>query len=404
MTVTTPLLGPPTDVPTPSPAVVELLGFLRGHLDQDLAWLGRLESDRLVMQVLVGDATSFHLRLGSTVLRDTSIYTRVLAGALPQLIPDTTANPHTSTLPMVRELRIGCYATVPVFDGENQLYGLLGCLSHRPHPDLRDRDGRFLAMMAEILRDSVTDLHRMWQVRSQVWHEVSQVIDRGGPDLVFQPVFDLARGRIVGVEALSRFPGGERDTTQWFAAAAAVGLTVELELAAIHRALAALPRIRPPRRLAVNASATTLSTGLVGALAGSDARRLLVEITEHERIDDAATVLRQLDELRRLGVQFAADDVGAGYAGLERLVQLRPEVIKMDCGLTRGIEADPARRAVAAALVHVADYIGSDVVAEGIETAGALRAAQEAGIRYGQGVLLAPPSATLPAAVTACGS
>jgi EAL domain-containing protein (putative c-di-GMP-specific phosphodiesterase class I) len=403
MTARTLLLGPPTDVPTPSAAVVELLHFLRRHLGLDVAWLGRLDADGLVLQVLEGDAESFCLRPGTKVLRETSLYTRTLSGDLPRLIPDTGADPRTATLPMVREMGIGCYAAVPVYDGEERLYGLLGCVSHHPQPALRARDTRFLEMMADILRDSVTDVHRMWQKRCRVWDDVSRIIDQGGPALVYQPVFDLERHTIIGVEALSRFPGYGRDTAQWFAAAAAVGLGAELELAAINRALRVLPSLRPPLRLAVNASATTVS-GLVEVVRAADAERLLLEITEHEQIHDATTVIRHLDHLRRLGVRVAADDVGAGYAGLERLVRLRPEVIKLDCALTRGIDADPARRAVAAALVQVAEDIGGDVIAEGIETAAALRAAREAGIRYGQGILLGPPSATLPATVTAGGA
>jgi EAL domain-containing protein (putative c-di-GMP-specific phosphodiesterase class I) len=389
------LLGPTAEVPTPSAAVVELLGVLRRHLDMDAAWLGRIEGDVLVLQVLDGDGGSFHLTQGSTVRRQSGLYAEVLSGRLPTLIPDTLADPRTADSPVAHELGIRSYAAVPVMDGDDTLYGLLGCIAHRPHHELRERDARFLHMLAEILRDSVTDLHRMWQARSQVWLDVSRLIDQGGPALAFQPVFDLERARIIGVEALSRFPDASRSTTQWFAAAGAVGLTVELELAAVRRALSALPQIPAHIGLAVNASATTLSAGLVEMITETDAERLLVEITEHERIADAPEVTDALERLRRLGVRFAADDVGAGYAGLEQLVRLRPEIIKMDCSLTQGIDTDPARRAVATGLVHVAEEIGGGVVAEGIETVSELRTTRETGIRYGQGFLLGSPTAVL---------
>ncbi|THJ72230.1 EAL domain-containing protein [Candidatus Frankia alpina] len=397
MTVrTATLLGPTAEVPTPSAAVVELLAVLRRHLHMDTAWLGRIEGDLLVIQAISGDGDRFHLTQGSTVRRRRGLYPGVLSGRLPTLIPDTLADPRTADSPTVRELDIRSYVAAPVVTDDGTIYGLLGCLGRRPHRELRERDAQFMLMLAEILRDSVSDLHRMWQAHSQVWLDVSRLIDQGGPTLAFQPVFDLERARIVGVEALSRFPDPCRSTEQWFVAADAVGLTVELELAAVRRALGALPRIPAHIGLAVNASATTLSAGLVEMITGTDADRLLVEITEHQRIADVPEVTRDLDRLRRLGVRFAADDVGAGYSGLEQLVLLRPEIIKMDCSLTQGIDTDPARRAVATGLVHVAEEIGGGgVIAEGIETAGELLTTRDAGIRYGQGFLLGSPTPVL---------
>jgi EAL domain-containing protein (putative c-di-GMP-specific phosphodiesterase class I) len=400
---TTAQLGLPVDVPTPSAAVVDLLGILRRRMGMDAVWLGRVEADRLTVQVLAGAGASFQLVRGSTVRRQGSLYDRVLSGELPTLIPDTRADPRTADSAVVRELGIGCYAAVPVVDDTGGVYGLLGCLAHRPRPDLRERDGRLLRMLAAILRGPLTDLRRTWEVRSRVWSDISRILDRGGPVLAFQPVFDLRRQRIVGVEALSRFPDG-MDPAGWFAAAGAVGLATELELAAVRRALTALPRLPPSISLAVNASATTLSAGLVEIVRDCDAERLVVEITEHERVEDTPEVARDLDRLRGLGVRFAADDVGAGYAGLEQLVRLRPEIIKMDCALTQGIDTDPARRAVAVGLAHVAEEIGGGVVAEGIETAAELRVTRSTGIRYGQGFLLGRPATALHDAVAATGA
>ncbi|ABD11511.1 EAL domain-containing protein [Frankia casuarinae] len=393
------VLGPKAEVPEPATAVVELLGILRRHLGMDLAWLGRIEADVLVVQVINGDGASFQLAPGSTVRRESALFGRVLSGEFPTVIPDTRADPRILRLPVVDELDVGAYAAVPVVDSDGIVYGLAGCLGHGPHPHLRPRDGRFLRMIAEILGDSVTDLHRMWEVRSRVWRDVSHVIDGGGPALAFQPVLDLEHGKIIGVEALSRFSDYARSPSQWFTAAGSVGLNVDLELAAVRRALAVLPRLPTHMILAINVSATTLSAGLVDMIMNEDAERILVEITEHERIGDTPAINRDIEHLRRLGVRIAADDVGTGYAGLEQLVRLRPEIIKMDCCLTQGIDTDPARRAVAAGLVHVAKEIGGSVVAEGIETAAELQATRETAIPYGQGFLLGPPTPVLPEAV-----
>ncbi|CAO5235838.1 sensor domain-containing phosphodiesterase [Frankia sp. AgKG'84/4] len=389
---------PALDASASTASVIGLLGVLRRRLGMDTAWLGRVDGDRLTIQVLAGTGSSFHLVRGQTMPLRGSLYDRVLHDEMPVLVADTRADRRTSTSRVVRELDIGSLAAAPVVDDTGHVYGVLGCLAHGARPLLRDRDAQYLGMIAATLRGPLTDLRQTWAGRARVWSNVSRVLDRGGPELAFQPVFDLRRNRIVGVEALARFPGGP-DPASWFAAAATVGLGVELELAAIRGALAALPRLPTRIGLAVNASAATVSAGLIELVRHCDAERLVVEITEHERIENTPVVVEDLTRLRRLGIRFAADDVGAGYAGLEQLVRLRPEIIKMDCALTRAIDVDPARRAVAAGLAHVAEEIGGSVIAEGIETTGELRAVRGTGIRFGQGFLLGFPARALSDAV-----
>ncbi len=123
---------------------------------------------------------------------------------------------------------------------------MLGCLAHGARPLLRERDARYLGMIAATLRGPLTDLRQTWAERARVWSNVSRVLDRGGPELAFQPVFDLRRHRIIGVEALARSPGGP-DPASWFAAAATVGLGVELESAGSVRPAGGLLRV--PRSL-----------------------------------------------------------------------------------------------------------------------------------------------------------
>jgi EAL domain-containing protein (putative c-di-GMP-specific phosphodiesterase class I) len=91
-------------------------------------------------------------------------------------------------------------------------------------------------------------------------------------------------------------------------------------------------------------------------------------------------------------VRIAVDDAGAGYAGLQHILSLRPDVIKLDLQLTRNVDSDPARRALSACLVKFADEIGAEVVAEGIETPAELDTLRTLGIRWGQGFYLGRPA------------
>ncbi|WP_242423587.1 EAL domain-containing protein, partial [Frankia sp. EI5c] len=371
----------------------------------DLAFLGRLDEEWLVLQVFDGDAASFDVLPGSTIRREAALYPQVLAHDQPIIIPDAHADRRTSRAGMVRELGVGSYAAALVFDTDDEVYGLVGCFGHEPRPRLRPRDGRFVDLLAAFLSDAVIDLRRVWESRSRVSRLVSDLIDAGGPEIVFQPVVSLADGGIAGVEALSRFPGSDRGPEGWYRVAEQVGLGTELELAAIRHALSVLPDLPPSVMLSVNAAPATITSGLLGLLRSFGAcDRVIVELTEHERFGSDPVVMRGVRTLRERGARIAVDDIGTGYAGLEQLLQLRPDIVKIDYVITHSMDVDAARRAVAAAIVRVAEEIGSQVIAEGIETAGELRAATEAGIGYGQGYLLGRPARTLRAACSRVGA
>jgi EAL domain-containing protein (putative c-di-GMP-specific phosphodiesterase class I) len=398
------VLGARVDVPEPDTDVVQLLGVLRRQLGMELAWLGRLEDDGLVLQVLNGDAAAFGVGPGSTLAgpggdRERTIFWNVLTGQLPPIIPDTRADALTAGLPTVDELHVGAFAGAPIHDG-GRVYGMTGCVGYPLEADVDAVHRQILTLVADLLSASVRDLHRMWERSRRNWRAVRRILDAGGPGVAFQPVVDLRTGATVGVEALARFPAPPADPHRWFARAATVGLDVELELAAVRQALKVLPEIPAGASLAVNVSPKVLTNGLLDVLArledGVDLTRLVVEVTEQEHWIDDLMVLRAARDLRARGARLAADDVGAGYSGLHRLVHLQPEVIKMDRCLVHGIDDDPVRRATASALMQIADTIGSRVIAEGIETSAELAAVRDTGIVYGQGFRLARPAFTLP--------
>jgi EAL domain-containing protein (putative c-di-GMP-specific phosphodiesterase class I) len=211
--------------------------------------------------------------------------------------------------------------------------------------------------------------------------------------MVFQPIAGLDTGRVVGVEALCRFESEPlRPPNEWFSEAAEVGLGVPLELAAAEAALAALDRLPAALYLSVNLSpAAVTSPAFPDLLAGWPGPRLVVELTEHSRVEDYEPLLRALDGLRHRGVRIAVDDAGAGYAGLQHILRLHPDVIKVDTDLTRGIDVDPVRRALAASLLTFADEMAAAIVAEGIETANELETLRSLGVPWGQGYHLARP-------------
>jgi EAL domain-containing protein (putative c-di-GMP-specific phosphodiesterase class I) len=224
--------------------------------------------------------------------------------------------------------------------------------------------------------------------------QILAAMQAGAMAVVFQPVVDLRRGTVAGAEALARFSmDPSRPPDGWFRAAWDVGLGVELEVYAVRAALASLGSLPAGAHLAINASPETLVSPLFhAALDPFPGHRLVVELTEHAQVDDYADVKSSMDRLRSRGVRVSVDDAGAGFSSLQHILHLRPDLIKLDRSLTRGIGSDPVRYALAAALVTFVTTIGAQICAEGVEDAGELAALQRLGVAYGQGYFLGRPS------------
>ena len=222
---------------------------------------------------------------------------------------------------------------------------------------------------------------------------IEQALSGAEPTIVLQPIVSLSNGTVVEVEALARFAGPpERGPDRWFAEAAAVGLGRQLELCAIDRALSLLPEVPGPVRMAVNAGPDTFcSSDLIDLLETSTPGRVIVELTEHVGIADYPALHRACKRLRTIGAEVAIDDTGTGFASLSLVLEVAPEIIKLDRALTADINLDPVRRALASALVTFGAEIGAKVIAEGIETAAELEVLTDLGIGYGQAFYLGRP-------------
>jgi EAL domain-containing protein (putative c-di-GMP-specific phosphodiesterase class I) len=222
--------------------------------------------------------------------------------------------------------------------------------------------------------------------------EIERFVAGEGLSMAFQPIVDLEDRTTVGIEALARFRSLPlRPPDEWFAEAVTLALGVQLELTTVAQALRELPRIPDDAYLAVNCSHRAATSPDLARLLGSDAHRVVLEITEHEVVEDYDALVLALAPLREMGVKVAIDDAGAGFASLRHTLRIAPDIVKMDMSLTRGIDADRAKRALATALVAFAHEMGMDMVAEGIETAEELETLCELGVRFGQGFHLAEP-------------
>ena len=223
--------------------------------------------------------------------------------------------------------------------------------------------------------------------------EIEGLLERERPVIpFFQPLVSLSTGRILGYEALSRFPEPPgRGPDAWFAQAARCGLAARLEAAALRAALAT--EGRPPGTfLSINVSPATLGSAEVQAVLPRDMSGLVVEITEHELADDLDVLEKELTALRERGARIALDDAGAGYSGLQLVMRIQPDVIKLDRSLVMNLDQDPAKEALIDSFVRFARRTGGSVCAEGIETIEELKLLADLDVTYGQGYVLARPA------------
>jgi EAL domain-containing protein (putative c-di-GMP-specific phosphodiesterase class I) len=220
-----------------------------------------------------------------------------------------------------------------------------------------------------------------------------KTLDHRAFSMVFQPIYSLATGALIEVEALARFHATPYRTPDvWFAMAHSVGLGIELELAAIEMALSFLGRIPEQISVAINASPEVIGSSALAVMIESvEPTRIVLELTEQIAVANYQHLSGLLADYRKQGVQLAIDDTGSGFASLSHILKLAPDLIKLDRALTTGIDFDPVRRALAKALQSFSSDTGASIIAEGIETAAELVALQEIGIPYGQGYYLGRP-------------
>jgi EAL domain-containing protein (putative c-di-GMP-specific phosphodiesterase class I) len=224
---------------------------------------------------------------------------------------------------------------------------------------------------------------------------VRSVLDRGGPDVVFQPQLSLSRLAVAGYEALARFPQApHRGPEYWFGLARDVGLGADLEASALLLALRQRGDRPAGTTIAVNVSPSVLGSDALERVLPQDLDGIEIEITEHEHVPDVDRLRHQLGELRGRGARLAIDDVGAGHSGLSRVMDLAPDSLKLDRHLVVGVAGDTAKSALIRAVVDFAEHIGAGVCAEGVEQVADLAALADLGVGYAQGWAVGLPDAT----------
>ena len=372
--------------------IAELLQTARASLRLSVAFLSRLDGTTQHLEV-VESSIPFVFKDGITQKQETSFCQAILDGKLPRVIPDVTSYPEAMKLPTARIPRIRSYVSAPVVLSDGSLYGTFCAFGLTSDKELGPRDASLMHVLASAAAVIVEPEVRSQQRRTEITDRLAPIIADGGPVVALQPIVDLATGVRVGAEALSRFPaewGMTPDVV--FAEAHSVDLGHRLELLALERASAHLDAVRG--YVAMNVSpATLLSPACAELLRRLPLERVLLELSEHDQVEDYAALTEVLAPFRAAGLRLAIDDVGAGFSSLRHIVVTSPDVIKIDRSIVAGLDHDPVLSKLVHSLVEFGHGCDVQVVAEGVETAAEAAALRGLGVDHGQGWHFGRPGA-----------
>jgi EAL domain-containing protein (putative c-di-GMP-specific phosphodiesterase class I) len=369
------------------------LEAIRQHLGMHVAYVSEFANGHSVFREVDAPGLENLVKVGDSRPLDDVYCRHILEGRLPELIPDTALEPFAMALPITKEAHIGSHISVPIRLPDGRPYGMFCCVGFEANPSLNSRDLQTMRAFADLAAFEINRDLEVLKATDEKRQRIAGVIDGGQFSMVYQPIWNMRSRQAVGFECLARFSAApSRPPNEWFTEAAEAGLGTALELAAIRAALGAFSSVPAPLHLAINASVETILSGeFASALQGLPLERIVLEITEHSEVENYERLSGVLRPLRQGGLKLAVDDAGAGYSSLRHILHLQPDFIKLDMHLIRHIDLDPARRALASALIAFARDTNSSIIAEGIETASEFATLQTLGVEMAQGYFLGRP-------------
>lgn len=245
------------------------------------------------------------------------------------------------------------------------------------------------------------------QQRMQLGNDLQDALGKGQLEVYYQPIVDVACGRVFKAEALLRWKHpvlGMVPPDRFISIAEETGLIQDIgawvfrEAADTVKRWNALSEDQCLRQISVNMSPRQFSQGrgsqiIVNYLRayGLGPSHIAVEITEGLLLNDSPSIIQKLEMLRAAGIEIGLDDFGTGYSAMAYLKKFNIDYLKIDRSFVRDLETDPDARAITEAIVIMAHRLGLKVIAEGVETKGQYRLLAEVGCEYIQGYLFAKP-------------
>jgi len=370
------------------------LNAIRTHLKMDVAFVSEFTEGRRFFRHVDSDDPHAPVKVNGSDPLEESYCQRVVDGRLPEIIHDASLIPAALELPVTIALPVGAHLSVPILLKDGEIYGTFCCFSYTSDTSLNERDLGMMRVFAEIAAEQIDRDLELKRSHEIIEARIKRVLDDDLIRMVYQPIFRVKEHKIVGFESLARFAGEPVRTPDiWFNEAATVGMGIPLEIKAIKLALQQLEQLPADLYLSVNTSPEVILNGeLDHVFTDWPVDRILLEVTEHAVIDNYVDIAEKLKKLRNQGLRIAVDDAGAGYSSFKHILNLAPEIIKIDRSIIRDIDTVYSHQALASALISFADATRCRIIAEGVETDSELETLMKLGVEKAQGYLLGRPA------------
>lgn len=373
--------------------VQDALRIIRTHLGMEVAFVSEFTGIMRQFKAVDTALDNSPIKAGDSGLLVESFCQRVIDGRLPELITDAWLIPAAMELAVTTTLPVRAHLSVPIQLSNGQIFGTFCCFSSQPDTSLDQRDLAMMYAFADFVARQIERQVAQENVCKEMYRRVHTAISAQAFTIVYQPIFQINSHKILGFECLTRFHHEPQRTPDiWFAEATQVGLGTELEIAVVRKALLALQYLPEDVYISLNVCPLNVVEGTLPAvLENIPFDRMVLEVTEHTAIADYSKVTSALEPLRSRGLRLAVDDAGAGYANFRHILQLQPDLIKLDMQLIRNIDTSSKLRALATAFVSFAREVDAQVIAEGVETTLELESLIQLHVDNAQGYLLGRP-------------
>ncbi len=372
----------------------DMIEALRAHLDMDVAFVSRQVGGTHRIFTHVAARGVAPLASGDLNPNENSLCWLVIQGKLPERVTDTSHYEAAACLPITDAINVRAHFSVPMRRRNGEIHGSLCCFSYRPRPDIAERDMQMIRSLAAIVSDQIESRIELEERGEDAAAQIARMIVDDALTVIHQPIYDLTAWHLIGHECLMRHKANpEVSQQELLDQAQAAGRTLELELHIARKALATLDPAHPERFIAINVSPETLASPALGQVIPEGlASRLVIELNQQDTAAGSDQVRAAIEVLKeRAWVAVSAN--GAGFAGLQALVDLGPDIVKISPDFLAGVAADASRRALVKALVQFAADTGVTLIAQGVDTREDLQALRELGVRFAQGDVLGKPVA-----------
>jgi len=360
--------------------IQQILDSIRHHMNMDVAFIARFtEHDRLIEFTATEETNADPaIKPNDSSPKDETYCQKIVSGEMPGIIPDTSTNRITRTLPVTKSLN--------------------SCYNHSPNDGLKESHSAFLNMMADFIGHIFKKRLGDAVLQNEAREQVEEVLADQKVSIAYQEIKSSQESSLRHFEALARF-----NTTpylppnEWLDKAELVGLSDTVELLIIKQILNELPVLKERVGeccVSINTTPALITSGaLVELLADASPKNIIIEVTEHSEIDDYTLFADALMPLVQRGFKIAIDDVGAGFSSLRHILEINASIIKLDMSLVSNIHQDNKKQSLVAALVAFAQMSDLRIIAEGVETEGEYNQLKQLGIEYFQGFYFSRPSA-----------